>query len=58
MTLQVLNEEPLHLDGKVVSSYQLPVGLIEVTSVEPRLAQARALEQTVAFEPGWKVMEK
>jgi hypothetical protein len=42
----------------VVSSYQLPVGLIEVTSVEPRLAQARALEQTVAFEPGWKVMEK
>jgi hypothetical protein len=29
-----------------------------VTSVEPRLAQARALEQTVAFEPGWKVKEK
>jgi tetratricopeptide (TPR) repeat protein len=58
MTLQVLNEEPLHLDGKAISAYQLPVGLIEVTSVEPRLAQARALEQTVAFEPGWKVKEK
>jgi tetratricopeptide (TPR) repeat protein len=58
MTLQVLNEEPLRLDGKVVSVRQLPVGLIEVTNVEPRLAQARVLEQTTIFEPGWKVKEK
>jgi hypothetical protein len=58
MTLQVLNEEPLRLDGKVVSVRQLRVGLIEVTNVEARLAQARVLEQTIAFEPGWKVKEK
>jgi hypothetical protein len=58
MTLQILNEEPLRLDGKVVSIRQLPVGLIEVTNVEPRLAQARVLEQTTIFEPGWKVKEK
>jgi hypothetical protein len=58
MTLQVLNEELLRLDGKVVSARQLPVGLIEVTNVEARLAQARVLEQTITFEPGWKVKEK
>jgi tetratricopeptide (TPR) repeat protein len=58
ITFQVLNEEPLRLDGKVVSVRQLPVGLIEVTNVEPRLAQARVLEQTTIFEPGWKVKEK
>ena len=57
MTLHVFNEQQLRLDGKEIGSQPLPVGVIEITRVEPRLAQARVLEQTAAFQEGWKVRE-
>jgi tetratricopeptide (TPR) repeat protein len=58
MILQVLREQSLHLEGKEVGAQRLPVGLIEITSVEPRLAQARVVEQSSDFESGWKVKER
>jgi ribosomal protein S4E len=58
LVLQVFGtEEALEVEGKVVGYHRTPVGLIEVTSVEARLAQARVLEQTEALQPGWKVQE-
>jgi hypothetical protein len=58
LVLQVFGtEEALEVEGKVVGYHRTPVGRIEVTSVEARLAQARVLEQTAAFQPGWKVQE-
>jgi hypothetical protein len=50
-------EEPMCLGGKLIGYKQLPVGLIEVTSVQDQFAQGKVLEQTVVFEPGWKVRE-
>lgn len=58
MSLQVLQDVPLQLDGKVAGVQQLAVGLIEVTRVEAQLAQARVLEHTLTFETGWKVKER
>lgn len=58
MTLHVLHEEPLRVDGKVVSVHQQPVGLIEVTNVEARQAQVRVLEHSATFESGSKVKER
>jgi len=59
LTMQVFgSEEALRRDGKVVGYHYTPVGLIEVSSVEAQLAQARVLEQTTAFQEGWKVRER
>ena len=58
LTLQVFGDDTaLGLDGKTIGYYRSPVGLLEVTGVEANLAEARVVEQTVAFEPGWKVRE-
>jgi hypothetical protein len=58
MTLQVLGiENPIELDGKIVGYQRRPVGRLEVTAVEATLSQARVLEQTEPFQPGWKVKE-
>ena len=57
-TLHVFgSEEPLERDGKVVDYQRIPVGLVEVTSVAAQFAQARVLEQSAAFQAGWKVQE-
>ena len=57
-TLQVFGtEEPIELDGKIVGYRGPPVGLIEVTTVEAMLSEARVLEQTAPFQTGWKVKE-
>ena len=50
-------EVQLRLDGKEIGSQLLPVGVTEITRVEPHLAQARVLEQIAAFQEGWKVRE-
>jgi tetratricopeptide (TPR) repeat protein len=50
-------EEAIERNGKVVDYHRIPVGLVEVTSVAAQFAQARVLEQTVAFQAGWKVQE-
>jgi tetratricopeptide (TPR) repeat protein len=57
LMLQVFTEAPIEVDGKIVSYRGLPVGLIEVIHVEATLSQARVLEQTAPFQPGWKVKE-
>src|SRR5262249_35244683 len=58
VTLRVFgSEEPIERNGKVVDYHRIPVGLVEVTSVAAQFAQARVLEQSVAFQPGWKVQE-
>jgi tetratricopeptide (TPR) repeat protein len=59
LTMQVFgSEEALRRDGKVVGYHHTPVGLIEVSGVEAQLSQARVLEQTTAFQEGWKVRER
>lgn len=58
MTLEILQEVPLQLYGTVAGVQMLNVGLIEVTRVEPKLAQGRIVEQTGTFEAGWKVKER
>jgi Tfp pilus assembly protein PilF len=50
-------EEPLGIDGRVIGYNRPRVGLIEVTSLHDRFAQAMVLEQTMPFVPGWKVKE-
>jgi hypothetical protein len=51
--LQVFGtEESIDLDGKIVGYRGLPVGLIEVTTVEATLSQAKVLEQTALYDTG------
>jgi hypothetical protein len=57
MTMHVFNEQQRRIDGKEIGSQLLHVGVIEITIAEPRMAQARVLEQTTAFQEGWKVRE-
>ena len=58
VTLQVFgSEEPLERNGKVVDYHRIPAGVVEVTNVAAQFAQARVLEQTAAFQSGWKVQE-
>jgi hypothetical protein len=58
VTLHVFgSEEPIERNGTVVDYYRMPVGLVEVTSVAAQFAQARVLEQSAAFQAGWKVQE-
>jgi tetratricopeptide (TPR) repeat protein len=58
VTLQVLGtEDPIALEGKIVGYQRRPVGRLEVTAVDATLSQARVLEQTEPFQPGWKVKE-
>jgi hypothetical protein len=50
-------EAPLTLDGKVIGYNRARIGLLEVLSVQDRLAQARVAEQVAPFVPGGKVRE-
>jgi tetratricopeptide (TPR) repeat protein len=50
-------EEPVGFDSKVLGYHRQRVGLLEVTGLQDRFAQAMVLEQTVPFVQGWKVKE-
>ncbi|MGE3535871.1 MAG: TIR domain-containing protein [Candidatus Tectimicrobiota bacterium] len=58
MTLQVLQDVPLQVGGKIAGMQLLNVGQVEVLSVEPKLAHGRVVEASAWFEAGWKVKER
>jgi Tfp pilus assembly protein PilF len=58
MRLEVFGvEAPVHIAGIVLGARPPSMGLVEVTEVQERVAQAKILQHTAAFEPGWKVKE-